>query len=70
MANQKKKQKMTEIVLFNRAKAAEYLGISPNTLAQWATERPMRIPMVKIGSRSMYRKSDLDAFITEKVQGV
>ncbi len=57
------------IKLLNRPEAAAYLNISPNTLAVWATQTPMKIPMVKIGSRVMYRQSDLDAYIDQQTMG-
>lgn len=46
-----------------REKAAEYLGgISPETLATWAS-RGGGPRFIKIGSRVFYLQSDLDAFI-------
>lgn len=58
-----------EKALLSRKEAAVYLGLSKNTLAAWATESPPRIKMVKLGSRVMYRKSDLDDFIATKITG-
>jgi len=49
--------------LFSRQEAAQYLGLSTKTLATWASTGRQNLPMVKIGSRAKYRKSDLDAFI-------
>lgn len=47
--------------LLAREAAAAYLGISPETLKKWTTQR--RIPIVKMGGAVRYRQSDLDAYI-------
>lgn len=47
----------------NNIEAANYLGISPNTLNQWRSDKKPFIPYLKIGRLVYYRKSDLDAFI-------
>lgn len=49
--------------LLNREKAAEYLGISPDTLSYWKSMKKKDIPTVKLGKRCLYRRVDLDAFI-------
>ena len=54
---------MTEKNLLNREESAKYLGLTVATLAAWATESPPRLAMIKMGSRVMYKKTDLDAFI-------
>jgi len=41
--------------------AAGYLGISVQTLRNWTSVK--RVAYVKIGSRTMFRQIDLDAFI-------
>ena len=50
--------------LLSRKEAAEYLGVSPQTLAFWACRRTRELPFVKLGRRVKYRKSDLDAFVS------
>ncbi len=55
--------------LLDRSQAASYLGIRPATLAVWACTKRYKLPFVKIGRRSMYRLSDLDAFIESNVVG-
>lgn len=45
----------------NIKEAAEYLGISVQTLYQWVSKR--KIPFVKIGSRTMFRESSLQEYI-------
>lgn len=49
--------------LLTRREAAAYLGVTPETLAVWASTRRYPLRFVKIGRLSKYRKSDLDAFI-------
>jgi len=51
--------------LRSRQEAAAYLGISPDTLKKWTTQR--RIPFVKLGGAVRYRLSDLDAYIEAHV---
>jgi excisionase family DNA binding protein len=48
--------------LLNRAEAAEYLGVKPQTLAMWACTRSVHLPYVKVGRRARYRYADLVAF--------
>lgn len=56
--------------LLSRTSAARYLGLSPQTLAQWACNKKVLLPYLKIGRRVMYRRADLDAFIAANVQGL
>lgn len=49
--------------LLSRDEVAELLGIKPQTLAKWAHEGNFTLPMVKVGTRRMYRPDDVDAFI-------
>jgi excisionase family DNA binding protein len=55
--------------LLTRQEAADYLGISKQTLAIWNCTGRYRIPFVKIGRLVKYRKSDLDAFIAGNLKG-
>lgn len=52
--------------LLTRREAAAYLGVTPETLAVWASTRRYPLRFVKIGRLSKYRKSDLDAFISSR----
>jgi excisionase family DNA binding protein len=54
--------------LVSRKEAATYLGLAPQTLAQWACSGRVRLPMVKVGRKVQYRKTDLDAFIVANTQ--
>ena len=50
--------------LLSREEAAEMLGVQSNTLAVWAMKGIGPAP-TKIGTRSMYRRSVLDAYISK-----
>lgn len=50
-------------VLMSRKEAAKYLGVSPSTLANWASTKKFSLPYFRVGRAVRYRKSDLDAFI-------
>jgi excisionase family DNA binding protein len=41
--------------------AAAYLGIAPETLRKWTTQR--KIVFTKLGRLNRYRRSDLDAYL-------
>ena len=43
--------------------AAEYLGCKPGTLRLWASKR--RVPYVKVGYLTRYRKADLDEYLEQ-----
>lgn len=49
----------------SRAEAAEYLGVTVRTLAQWAwrKEGPR---YAKYGNVTRYRRADLDAFVASR----
>lgn len=49
--------------LVSRSEAAAILGIRPHTLACWASNGRYNLPYVRVGSRVMYRRSDIEAFI-------
>lgn len=51
--------------LLNIKEAAEYLGISANTLYQWVNQR--KIKYIKIGRLLKFFKQDLDEFIESNV---
>jgi predicted DNA-binding transcriptional regulator AlpA len=48
--------------LLTRTELAEYLGISPSTLAVWRYRRQGPVG-VKVGNRLRYRLADVDAWI-------
>jgi len=43
--------------------AAKVLRVSPGTLAIWRCLKRYGLPFSKVGSKVVYRRSDLDAFI-------
>jgi excisionase family DNA binding protein len=47
--------------LLSVEEAAEFLGVSPYTVRQWARER--RIPAIRLGRYWRFRQSSLDAWI-------
>ena len=55
--------------LLDRQEAAAYLGLKPQTLANWAVTRVHNLPYVKVGRNVRYRKQDLDAFIQRNLHG-
>ena len=50
--------------LISRDEAAAILGIRPHTLACWASNGRYGLSYVRIGRRAMYRRQDIEAFIT------
>lgn len=50
---------------FSRPEAARYLGISARTLEGWAV-RGGGPRMLKLGSRVVYRRRDLDAWLASR----
>ena len=46
---------------FDPVDAAFYIGLSPNTLARWRSEKS-NLPYTKIGGAIRYKKSDLDEY--------
>lgn len=47
----------------NRQEAADYLGISTSTLANWACTKKFNLPYFLVGRSVRYLKSDIEAFI-------
>lgn len=46
-----------------RSEAASYLGVTKQTLANWAYTGKVHIPHYKIGSKVIYMKEDLDLYL-------
>ncbi|MGE3553017.1 MAG: helix-turn-helix domain-containing protein [Candidatus Obscuribacterales bacterium] len=57
------KRRYQDDELLNREQAAEYLGVSPKTLAMWKCTNRYNLEVVKIGRLVRYRKRHLDEFI-------
>jgi len=60
---------VTSSELLNRAEAATYLDVKPQTLACWATTRRYGLRYVKVGRNVRYRKADLDRFLESRTVG-
>ncbi|MGW1752227.1 helix-turn-helix transcriptional regulator [Streptomyces sp. NPDC002092] len=58
---------IVETAFLNLPKAAEYLGISPNTLYVWRHRR-QGPPSFRMGRRVMYRIAALDAWVQAQEQ--
>lgn len=55
--------------LLSRYEAAHFLGIKPQTLAVWKSNKRYNLPCIKVGRSVRYRKEDLEAFIAANVRG-
>jgi excisionase family DNA binding protein len=54
--------------LLTRKQAAEFLGTSEQTLANWASTGRGGLPMVRLSNRLIrYRREDLEKFIAGRV---
>lgn len=53
--------------LFSRQEAADYLGVSPNTLAVWASTGRYNLRYIKVGKLVKYRRSDLNLFLEQRL---
>lgn len=53
--------------LISRKEAADYLGVSKQTLAIWACTKRHSLPYFRVGRLAKYRKSDLDVFIEMQI---
>ncbi len=54
--------------LMKPEQAAEYLQITPGTLAVWRSNNRKKLAFVKIGGQVRYRREDLDKFIADGVR--
>lgn len=57
-----------ESALLTSKEAAKYLGIAPGTLHCWTHKNRYYLPVVKMGSLSKYRVSDLEDFINRQTR--
>lgn len=54
--------------LLNSAEAAEYLRVTPHTLAVWRSEKRYNLPFARVGRFVRYRREDLQRFINQHLQ--
>lgn len=53
--------------MMKRPKAAAYIGVCEQTLANWATSGRYELPFIKVGRAVRYRKADLDRWLEQRV---
>jgi Helix-turn-helix domain len=57
--------------LLTRSEAANFLKIKPGTLATWASSKRYNLSYYKVGSKVVYKLSELESFLEEfKMGGV
>ena len=54
---------MMQTNLLNRTEAAKYLGIKPQTLSVWASNKRYPLRYIKIGRSVRYLLSDIESFV-------
>lgn len=52
--------------IFTNKEAADYIGVKENTLAIWRSTGRYKIPYVKVGTKVIYNKVDLDAWLDSR----
>lgn len=57
----------TSSKLLSRKEAAEYLGVTSETLDNWACTKRYNLKFYKIGRLAKYKKEDLDEFIENRM---
>lgn len=53
--------------LLNRKQAAQYLGVSPGTLAVWDCTKQKQLNPILVGKLIHYRLADLDQFLDQRL---
>lgn len=51
---------------YSNNRAAQYIGVRPQTLAVWRSTGRYGIPYLKVGRKVFYRKSVLDAWLKSR----
>lgn len=54
--------------LLTRAQAAEFLGVTPGTLAVWHSTGRHSLPVVHVGAAVRYKISDLEKWIESRTR--
>jgi len=52
--------------LLSPVEAAEFLGVSPQTLASWRCLRRYSLPYTRVGRLIRYYRTDLEAFLRDR----
>lgn len=68
LPNQKVAAYVSSFLLTNK-EAADYLGVSPNTLEVWRCTNRYELPYVKVGRKVKYRREALDTFLESRTIG-
>ena len=55
--------------LMTPEQVAEYLGIEVETLNVWRCTKRYNLPYTKIGRLVRYRATDVEAFVTSRIEG-
>jgi excisionase family DNA binding protein len=55
--------------LLSKSEAAAYLNIAEQTISNWIVTGRYKLPYVKVGRLTRFRKSDLEAFIARRTVG-
>lgn len=55
--------------LYTLEEAAHYLKIAPGTLNNWLSMGRIDLPIIRLGSRRLFRKDDLDRVIDQHREG-
>ena len=55
--------------LLSNQEAAQYIGVSPNTLEVWRCVKRYDLPYIKVGRIVKYRREALDAFLESRTIG-
>ncbi len=56
-------KKAAQVDWLTREEAAAYLGVTPTTLSNWASNGTKHLPYYSFGRRVKYRKKDLDEWV-------
>lgn len=52
--------------LLSNQEAADYIGVSPNTLEVWRCTKRYDLPYIRVGRKIRYRREALDAFLESR----
>lgn len=55
--------------LMTVSQAAEYLGVTTNTLSTWRSRKRYGIPFIRVGGAIRYRREHLDKWIEQRTSG-
>jgi excisionase family DNA binding protein len=66
MNNELSNQEFNKYQLITRKEAAQILGTTSGTLANWAHREKMGLPYIKIGASVRYKLKDVLAFIEQQ----